>query len=60
MFALKTNGKHSLDDVMRSLLRSSKAGSIKLSEKSDNETKVFLTSVVSLLTNPQETVLPFL
>jgi predicted metalloprotease with PDZ domain len=29
----KTNGKHSLDDVMRSLLRSSKAGSIKLSEK---------------------------
>jgi predicted metalloprotease with PDZ domain len=29
----KTSGKHSLDDVMRSLLRSSKAGSIKLSEK---------------------------
>lgn len=29
----KTNGEHSLDDVMRSLLRSSKAGSIKLSEK---------------------------
>ena len=29
----KTNGKHSLDDVMRSLLRSSKPGSIKLSEK---------------------------
>jgi predicted metalloprotease with PDZ domain len=29
----KTNGKHSLDDVMRSLLRSSKAGSIELSEK---------------------------
>lgn len=29
----RTNGKHSLDDVMRSLLRSSKPGSIKLSEK---------------------------
>ena len=29
----KTNGKHSLDDVMRSLLRSSKPGSIELSEK---------------------------
>ena len=29
----KTNGKHSLDDVMRSLLRSSKPDSIKLSEK---------------------------
>jgi predicted metalloprotease with PDZ domain len=29
----KTNGKHSLDDVMRSLLRLSKPGSIKLSEK---------------------------
>lgn len=28
-----TNGKHSLDDVMRSLLRSSKPGSITLSEK---------------------------
>jgi predicted metalloprotease with PDZ domain len=29
----KTNGKHSLDDVMLSLLKSSKSGSIKLSEK---------------------------
>lgn len=29
----KTNGKRSLDDVMRSLLRSSKPGSIELSEK---------------------------
>ena len=29
----KTNGKHSLDDVMRSLLRSSKPDSIELSEK---------------------------
>lgn len=29
----KTNGKHSLDDMMRSLLRSSKAGRIELSEK---------------------------
>ncbi len=28
-----TNGKHSLDDVMRSLLKSSKSGSIQLSEK---------------------------
>ena len=29
----KTNGKHSLDDVMRSLLKSAKASGLKLSEK---------------------------